>query len=488
MLENSELFDAEWYSGRYSNSIENGLDPASCFLQNGARRRQSPSPKFDGAAYLTDYPDVAEAGVNPLLHYLRNGISEGRRYSHLIDYEASKAWSAQRSSDRPLVVFESHDLDIQGAQTSLFEIASGVHADGRYEAVLSSAKPGPMAQAYKQMGIPAFFHCTPPIGACVDPEFYLERLDQHYRSINPAIIHINTLANALPAVAAHRAGIPFVWNVREGGDPMAYLGLLPPNLMSEVQYVFRQASEVIFVAKATRDEMCDTLEMPSRVSTIPNGVDPKALVAHAPVHDRAAMRDRLGLKPEDVLVLIVGTVCERKGQLDLIRAAPYLNRLVDGEIVIAFLGLTQNSYSRALREAVVAQKHDRVRVLLLDHTAGLEERPQALAHYRAADVFVLTSRMESYPRVTLEAMAFGLPIVSTPCAGVVEQLQNNVSALFYPAGDAEALASQLNRLLDDPEARIRFGLAARERLDKLLSYSQMVRAYVAAYDRVLTST
>ncbi len=54
------------------------MDAASNFLQVGPALGRNPSPLFDATRYLFDNPDVAAAGINPLLHYLRHGRSEGR--------------------------------------------------------------------------------------------------------------------------------------------------------------------------------------------------------------------------------------------------------------------------------------------------------------------------------------------------------------------------------------------------------------------------
>ncbi|MGU3329539.1 rhamnan synthesis F family protein [Methylobacterium mesophilicum] len=73
----SELFDAGWY--RETQALNVPLDQAARhYLQEGAAHGLSPSPLFDGPWYLEDNPDVASAGLNPLLHYLDSGRSEGR--------------------------------------------------------------------------------------------------------------------------------------------------------------------------------------------------------------------------------------------------------------------------------------------------------------------------------------------------------------------------------------------------------------------------
>jgi len=81
------------------------------------------------------------------------------------------------------------------------------------------------------------------------------------------------------------------------------------------------------------------------------------------------------------------------------------------------------------------------------------ETPEVAPYYQAADVFVCSSRMECFPRVTQEAMAFGLPLVTTPVFGIFEQVRQGVNGLFYEPGKIDQLADALARLLSDDAAR-----------------------------------
>jgi glycosyltransferase involved in cell wall biosynthesis len=94
-------------------------------------------------------------------------------------------------------------------------------------------------------------------------------------------------------------------------------------------------------------------------------------------------------------------------------------------------------------------------------------------YYRAADVFVLTSRFESFPRVILEAMVHALPIVTTPCFGVTEQVVEGRNALFYVAGDANRLATMLSVLMKD--GSLRASMSVRHvRLGEMTTFNEMV--------------
>src|SRR5205085_3625722 len=105
----------------------------------------------------------------------------------------------------------------------------------------------------------------------------------------------------------------------------------------------------------------------------------------------------------------------------------------------------------------------RERIVVVAETTGLADRGRVLLGYAAADVFVFTSRIESYPRVINEAMFSGLPIVTTPCFGVLEQVEPDQSARFYDMGASEKLKTILQELICDPGMREALGSAARHR-------------------------
>jgi O-antigen biosynthesis protein len=77
-LESSELFDREWYLEQNPDVAAAGIDPLLHYATTGFKEGRDPSPRFDASSYLEMYPDVRVAGVNPLLHYLTSGAAEGR--------------------------------------------------------------------------------------------------------------------------------------------------------------------------------------------------------------------------------------------------------------------------------------------------------------------------------------------------------------------------------------------------------------------------
>jgi glycosyltransferase involved in cell wall biosynthesis len=102
----------------------------------------------------------------------------------------------------------------------------------------------------------------------------------------------------------------------------------------------------------------------------------------------------------------------------------------------------------------------------------------------AADIFALSSNYEGNPLSVIEAMAAGLPIVSTAVGGVPELLQNGKEGLIVQPGHAEQLSEAMLTLLKDPDLRRAMGAAAAVRAKEKFDVSAMVRAYEELYDEI----
>ncbi len=107
--------------------------------------------------------------------------------------------------------------------------------------------------------------------------------------------------------------------------------------------------------------------------------------------------------------------------------------------------------------------------------------------YRHADLFVLpTYFAEGFPLSIMEAMGYGLPIVTTPVRGSADQLVDGENGLFVPARDPQALAETIERLLDDDELRSRMGARNAVRAAEFAPDRVMPR-YARILERALAS-
>lgn len=155
------------------------------------------------------------------------------------------------------------------------------------------------------------------------------------------------------------------------------------------------------------------------------------------------------------VLLFMGRLGQRKGTYDLVRAAAQLRQWkVDCSLVLC--GDGDNDATARLVEEL-----DLLNVVTLKGWVAGEEKYHL---YSMATVFVLPSYNEGLPIAILEAMAAGLPIVSTPVGGIPEAITDESEGLLVPPGDVPRLASALRRLVEDPDLAMRLGSAGRAKV------------------------
>jgi len=135
---------------------------------------------------------------------------------------------------------------------------------------------------------------------------------------------------------------------------------------------------------------------------------------------------------------------------------------------------------------------DEVRIRSMAAELGLGERVSFLGYQAeparalaVAQLFVLSSRSEGFPRSILEAMRAGLPVVASDVGGVGEAVEHGVNGLLAPRGNPESLADALGRLIADASLRRRMGSAARMTFETRFRWESMVESTAAIYATVL---
>jgi glycosyltransferase involved in cell wall biosynthesis len=177
-------------------------------------------------------------------------------------------------------------------------------------------------------------------------------------------------------------------------------------------------------------------------------------------------------------LLFLGRMGERKGTFDLLKAVAQA-RAQGADVQLALGG----DGDRAGVKALAATLGITPQVELLGWVRG-EDKQRQLAQ---ASVFVLPSYHEGLPMGILEAMAAGLPVLSTPVGGIPEAVSEGVEGHLVAPGDVAALAARLVQLAADPALAARMGQAAREKVARCFAADVIVPQVEALYDEVLAS-
>lgn len=132
---------------------------------------------------------------------------------------------------------------------------------------------------------------------------------------------------------------------------------------------------------------------------------------------------------------------------------------------------------------IIGDGPERARVLYTSHDLGLADSVALLGppapeqvrdRLRSANVFLLSSLSEDISNAALEAMACGLPVVTTDCGGMREAVDDGVEGLVVPVREPQAMADALARLALDPDLRLRMGRAARQRVERDFDLEQQL--------------
>ncbi len=288
---------------------------------------------------------------------------------------------------------------------------------------------------------------------------------------NVDIVHSHEFSMAVYGTAAARTlGIPAV-NTLHGAQSMTEV----LRRRVALRWALRNAKGNFTVSHATKRQLDADLGLnDDMIGVVWNGIPVRS-------GDRERTRSALGVAADELLVLAIGTLEERKGHRFLLDA---LTSLPSGStpkwrlaVACGRGGPMRDGLETLARERGVA---DRLQLLTYRN-----DIPDLLA---AADVFSMPSLWEGLPLALLEAMVARKPIVASRTSGIPEAIADGQTGLLTEPGDVEALTDALGRLLADAGLRERLAREAQSVALQSFTISAMVNAYEAIYAKGLAAT
>jgi glycosyltransferase involved in cell wall biosynthesis len=339
-----------------------------------------------------------------------------------------------------------------GASLYLLELLRRLTEDHGFECELVGLADGPLRPLFEKAGVPVHLTDGFPVATLERYEGNVAELVAWAAAGQFDAVLVNTLGSFVGGDLAGRLGIPALWAVHES-FPLALFwhtayeaGTLHPYTRARAEGALAQAAAVVFPAEATRQLYLGAAD-PARLTAIPYGVELEDM-GRAP--DRTQARRLLGIDPDAQLVLCLGSIEARKSQAMLATAfARIAERHPRAQL--ALVGATDHAYCAdylaALREfAARAGLEGRIRI------EPVTDDPYSW--HAAADVVACASDIESLPRVIVEAMVFGTPVLSTRVFGVPELIEDGRTGYLCDVRDAASLADGLERVLGAPAAEL----------------------------------
>ncbi len=233
---------------------------------------------------------------------------------------------------------------------------------------------------------------------------------------------------------------------------------------------------IITNSEMTRRDLVAWYGCPAeRIRVVHNGVDPFSIASGDIPQVRGELRQELGLAEEDVVVLFVGTGFRRKGLEDLVRGIGRLSHPMRSRVRLVVVGAGDQTPCLRLAKGIGLQH--------LPLFAG--KRPDTPRFYAAADIFALPTLYDPFANSTMEALAAGLPVITTTMNGVSEILREGQTGFVVGSRSSESIAEALARLVEDGELRRRVGHAGQD-LVRDCTWRRTAEETRKVYDEVLS--
>jgi glycosyltransferase involved in cell wall biosynthesis len=271
------------------------------------------------------------------------------------------------------------------------------------------------------------------------------------RQLRPDVVHLNYLGWG-PSLeyAAHISGIPVV--SRAG----AFHHQNPGNRWVHTYVANSEAHARSLLDSPLRDRVVVTGPLVR--------LTPSAAVVKEP-----ALPPK---RPGRCRLLFIGQVVERKGVAVLLDALVSVRP--EADLMLIGGNWNEEPFARQMRDCI-RQLHLDDRVQVFNHRTDVAEL------LRTSDILVVPSLQDTLPRVVIEAMFAGVPVIATTVGAMPTIVEDNVTGVLVEAGNSNALAAAINRLVASPERRAAFGRAGRVRAETHLRPETTLERYAQLY-------
>lgn len=369
-------------------------------------------------------------------------------------------------------------LELGGAQqNTLFCVT---HHDRRlFEVGLIAGRGGFLdrqAQEIEDANVQLVSYLKHPISPFWDAVALL-RMRAYLKQHQIDLVHTHSSkAGIIGRLAAHLAGVPAIVHTAHGWSFNDTQPAWRRALYVGLERLAGAVSDRLIVVASRHKEvgLSHGVGRADRYEVVRSGIRIEEF--RSPRTGRQQTRESLGFDPTHAVVGTIACMKPQKAPLDFVRAAA-----------------AAHEKNPRLRFFVAGDGELMPRVRALVQELGLDDvirllgwRTDVVDLLHAMDVFLLTSLFEGLPRVVLQAMAAGVPVVATAVDGTPEVVEHGRTGLLTPPGDPRAAAERVLQMAGDEELRRRCVEQARQRLDLQFDIGRMVRGLDRIYVSLLT--
>lgn len=236
----------------------------------------------------------------------------------------------------------------------------------------------------------------------------------------------------------------------------------------------RRFDHVIAVSEPIRQELLAAGVAPQKISRIINGIDVDPYQRPLQPAERQEIRQQLGIKQEQLALVMLSRLGKEKGHTFAIQALAELkHRFPHAVLLIVGAGPELGALQKEVAERGLASQ-----------VRFCGQRSDVDQILRAVDAFLMPSLLEGLPMALLEAMAAGLPSIASRVGDIDTVIEHDQSGLLVPPADVSELVSAMTRLLSDASLRQRLGQSACHTIAQRFSSRQMALLYCQLYDRL----
>ena len=234
-------------------------------------------------------------------------------------------------------------------------------------------------------------------------------------------------------------------------------------------FVAKRATRIITLSTTMEQELKKEAVEPSRLCSIINGVD---LLRYNEIKEKGQLRKILGISNKKTIIY-TGRLSVEKGVDFLIHSFSKVKEEIACQLIIIANGPERENVARLL------DHHHLSKSVIL-----IEEADEIARYLNAADVFVLPSRFEGLSNSLLEAMACGLPVISTRVGGSVDIINDGINGLLIDVDNEEQLARAISKVLNEPLQGIEMGRNARKKIEDSYDLNKITDRYLELYNKL----